>query len=167
MVVCIGFTNVGSLLGRYKVAAVGFGFSFWLHQGRIPRRMCRFYLLLAGAPKDEGDGLCGAPLLHPLDSTSSPRGYPLRRGILAAAVDRNLGFRYPVQVDNPQFRIWFGYLCSGCGRLRFSRVVGLVSFVFHYWGDGLFVPAVTWGLAVVYRWICADREWVGNMADEG
>ena len=31
-----------------------------------------------------------------LDSTSSPRGYPLRRGILAAAVDRDLGIRYPV-----------------------------------------------------------------------
>ena len=26
------------------------------------------------APKDEGDGLCGAPLLYPLDSNSSPRG---------------------------------------------------------------------------------------------
>ena len=87
-----------------------------------------------------------------MDSTSSPRRNPLRRGISAAAVDRDLGFRYPVQVDNPQFRIWFGYLCSGCDRSRFSRVVGLGAFVFHYWGDGLFVPAVTWGLAMVYRW---------------
>ena len=39
-----------------------------------------------------------------------------------------------------QFRIWFSYLCSGLGRSRFSRVVGLVSFVFHYWGrDRLFL----------------------------
>ena len=29
------------------------------------------------------------------------------------------------------------------------------------------MPAATWGFAMVYRWICADREWVGNMADEG
>ena len=129
--------------------------------------MCRFYLFLAGAPEDEGEGLCGAPLLHPLDSTSSPRRNPLRRGISAAAVDRDLGFRYPVQVDNPQFRIWFGYLCSGCDRSRFSRGVGLVSFVFHYWGDGLFVPAATVGWAMVYRWICADREWSVNMEDNG
>ena len=66
-----------------------------------------------------------------------------------------------------QFRILFGYLGSGCDRLRFNRVVGLGAFVFHYWGEGLFVPAATWGLAIIFRWICADREWVGNMADEG
>ncbi len=97
----------------YKETALGFGCLFWLHQGGIPHRMCRFYLLLAGAPKDEGEGLCGASLLHPLDSTSSPRGNPLRRGIFAAAVDRDIGFRYPVQIAYPQFRIWFGCLCSG------------------------------------------------------
>ena len=74
----------------------------------------------------------------------------------AAAVDRDLGFRYPVQIFNPHFDISFGYLCSGCDRLRFSRVVGLISFVFHYWGEGLFVPAATWGWAIIFRWICAQ-----------
>ena len=45
-----------------------------------------------------------------------------------------------MQIDNPQFRILFSYLCSGWYRSRFSRVVGLVSHVFHYWGrDRLFV----------------------------
>ena len=29
------------------VATFGFGFSFWLHQGRIPHRMCRFHCCLA------------------------------------------------------------------------------------------------------------------------
>ena len=29
------------------------------------------------------------------------------------------------------------------------------------------MPAATWGFAMVYRRITADREWVGNMADEG
>ena len=47
-----------------------------------------------------------------------------------------MGSLYPVQVDNRQFRILFGCLCSGLDRSRFSRVVGLVSFVFHYWGIG-------------------------------
>ena len=47
----------------------------------------------------------------------------------------NLGSLYPVQIDNPQFRIWFGCLCSGWYRSRFSRVVGLWSHVFHYWGE--------------------------------
>ena len=72
----------------------------------------------------------------------------------------NLGSLYPVQIDNRQFRIWFCFLCSGWYRSRFSRVVGLVSHVFHYWGDRSFVPAATVGLAMVYSWICADREWV-------
>ena len=100
---------------------MGLWFLFWLHQGRIPHRTCRFYLLLAGAPKDEGEGLCGAPLLHPLDSTSSPRGCPLRRGISAAAVDRDIVSCIQVQVVTPQFRILFGYLCSGLDRSRFNR----------------------------------------------
>ena len=74
-------------------------------------------------------------------------------------------YRIPVSgaIDNPQFRIWFGFLCSGYGRSRFSGVVGLVSFVFHYWGEGAFVPAATVGFAMVFRRICADREWVVSL----
>ena len=67
---------------------------------------------------------------------------------------------YSSAVVTPQFRILYSYLCSGLYRLRFSWVVGLVSHVFHYWGEGLFVPAATCGFAIVYSWICADREWV-------
>ena len=52
-----------------------------------------------------------------------------------------------MQVAHPQFRILFGFLCSGYDLSRFSRVVGLVSFVFHYWVDGSFVPAATCGFA--------------------
>ena len=79
-----------------------------------------------------------------LDSTSSPQGNPLRRGITAAA---GLGqYWNPVSgaIVNPQFPILFGCLCSGWYRSRFSRGVGLCSHVFHYWGEGLFVPAATW-----------------------
>ena len=70
-----------------------------------------------------------------LSNTSpDPWGNPLRRGISAAAVYANIGFLYPVQVVYRQFRMLCSYLCSGWYRSRFSRVVGLVSFVFHYWG---------------------------------
>ena len=31
----------------YKESALFFDFSFWLHQGRIPHRMCRFHCCLA------------------------------------------------------------------------------------------------------------------------
>ena len=149
------------------VAAFGFGFSFWLHQGRIPRHTCRFYLLLAGAPKDEGDGLCGAPLLHPLDSTSSPRGNPLRRGILAAAVDRDFGFRYPVQIFNSHFDISFGCFVIGSVSFAFQSGCWAWDVRFSLLGEGLFVPAATWGWATIFRWITADREWVVNTVDEG
>ncbi|MDD7774758.1 MAG: hypothetical protein PT954_10155, partial [Eubacteriales bacterium] len=93
------------------------------------------YILFAprgGGWKETGD--CDPLSLS--NTSPDPLGDPLRRGITAAAVDRDFGFRYPVQIFNPHFDISFGYLCSGCDRLRFSRVVGLISFVFHYWGRG-------------------------------
>ena len=69
-----------------------------------------------------------------LSNTSpDPWGNPLRRGILAAA---GLGqFRIPVSgaVVTRHVRILYSYLCSALYRSRFSRVVGLVSHVFHYW----------------------------------
>ena len=65
----------------------------------------------------------------------------------AAAVDRDIVSRIPVQIVYRQFRIWFGFLCSALYRSRFSRGVGLVSHVFHYWGDRSFVPAATWRFA--------------------
>ena len=64
---------------------------------------------------------------------------------LLPRVYTNTGNCIQVQVAYPQFRIWFGYLCSGLDRSRFSRGVGLWSFIFHYWGVGLFVPAATVG----------------------
>ena len=41
--------------------------------------------------------------------------------------------------------------------------VWLVSFVFHYWWDRLFVPAATVGFAMVFRRICADRDWIDSL----
>ena len=96
--------------------------------------MCRFYLLLAGAPKDEGEGLCGAPLLHPLDSTSSPRGNPLRRGILAAAVDRDLGSLYPVQTVHPHFDVVFGCFVFGLKLFAFQKITPGICLSFFIGG---------------------------------
>ena len=55
-------------------------------------------------------------------------------------------------------------LCSALYRSRFSRVAQLVSLVFHYWGDGLFVPAATLGFAMDIRRITADRAISSNFA---
>ena len=105
-----GFTR-----GEYHVIRVDFIVALRRTKGR-GRRTLR-------SPPSPSSGL---HLIHP--------GNPLRQGILAAAVDRDIGIWYPVQVAYPQFRILYSYLCSGLGRSRFSWVVGLESFVFHYWG---------------------------------
>ena len=156
----------GVLRGRYKVAAAGFGFSFWLHQGRIPHRYCRFHCCLAAhqrtRKKDSAE-----PSFPILWTPPHPPGVIRCGGVfwlprLTGISDSGIRCRFLI----PTSIYRLGALCSGCGRLRFSRVVGLVSFVFHWWGRS-FVPAGTWGLAMVFRRICADREWVGNMADNG
>ena len=38
-----------------------------------------------------------------------------------------------------------------------ENLVGLWAFVFHWWWEGLFVPAATWRFAVDMRRITADR----------
>ena len=133
-----GFTR-----GEYHVIRVDFIVALRRTRGR-GRRTLR-------SPPSPSSGL---HLIHP--------ECPLRRGISAAAVYTNLGSCIQVQVAYPQFRMLCNYLCSGLYRSRFSRVVGLRSFVFHYWGEGLFVPAATVGLAMAFRRICADRGWVDN-----
>ncbi len=101
-----------------------FGFSFWLHQGRIPHRTCRFHCCLAAHQRTKEMDSAGVPLLYPLDSNSSPWGYPLRRGTLAAAVDRDLGFRYPVLSLLPSSE----FCAAICVRLCIARVsVGLLG----------------------------------------
>ena len=54
----------------------------------------------------------GLHLIHP--------GYPLRRGISAAAVDRDIGFRCPVQVDHRHFDVVFGCYVFGLKSLAFQ-----------------------------------------------
>ena len=105
----------------YKETALFLGLSFWLHQGRIPRCMCRFYLLLAGAVGKRQGIAIPYPSPTPL---LTPFGDPLRRGILAAAVDRDFGFRYPVLLLLPSSE----YCLAICVRLCIVRVsVGLLG----------------------------------------
>ena len=78
----------------------------------------------------------------------------------------NLGSRYPVLSLLPSSE----YCLAICVRAVVACVsAGLLGFnrSFFIGGGRSFVPAATWGFAVVYRWITADRDWVGNMADEG
>ena len=123
---CIGFTNE-----EYLIALVDFIVALRRTKGRR-RRTLR-------SPSPPWNHACVVQWTPP------PHPGVIRCGgaYLLPRAYTNLGFWYPVQVAYPQFRIWFCYLCSGWYRSRFSRVVGLWSFVFHYWGDRLFVPAAT------------------------
>ena len=131
----------------YKESALGLYRFFLFLQCGIPHRTCRFYCCLAAhqrtKEKDSAEPLSSILWTPP----PHPGGIRCGGAYLLPRAWGNLGSCIPVQVAHPQFRILFGCLCSGLDRSRFSRVVGLVSFVFHYWGERLFVPAATCGFA--------------------
>ena len=56
----------------------------------------------------------GLHLIHP--------GDPLRRGTLAAAVDRDIGSLFPVQIVNPHFDVMFECFVFGLGSLAFQKI---------------------------------------------
>ena len=120
----------------YKESTLFFDFSFWLHQGRIPRHTCRFYCCLAAhqrtRKKDSAEP--SFPILwtppHP------PGGIRCGGAYLLPRAWDNLGFRYPVLSLLPSSE----FCAAICVRLCIARVsvnfAGLVSFVFHYWEVG-------------------------------
>ena len=110
----------------YKETAFGFGCLFWFHQGRIPRHTCRFNCCLAAhqrtKEKDSAEPLSSILWTPPPHSG----GYPLRRGTLAAAADRDIVSLFPVQTVCPHFDISFGCFVFGLGLFAFQKIsVGL------------------------------------------
>ena len=107
----------------YKESAFGLWFLFWLHQGGIPRHMCRFYLLLAGAVEERQGISIPYPSPTPL---LTPLGIRCGGAFWLPRVDTNLGFRYPVQVVCRHFDMVFGCLVFGLRSLAFQKItVGL------------------------------------------
>ena len=101
----------------YKGAAFCCDCLYWFHQWRIPRHTCRFYLLLAGAVEERQGIAIPYPSPTPL---LTPLGNPLRRGISAAAVDRDIGSCIQVQTVCPHFDVVFGCLVFGLGLFAFQ-----------------------------------------------
>ena len=95
-IVCIAFLNA-----EYLIALVDFIIALRRTKGR------RRWTLRSPSPPSSG--------LHLLTP-----GYPLRRGMTAAAADRDIGSLYPVQVAYPHFDISFGCLVFGLGSLAFQ-----------------------------------------------
>ena len=87
-----------------------------------------------------------------VDSTSSLRGNPLRRGILAAAVDRDLGSLCPVLSLLPSSEYSFT-ICVRAGIVRVSvGLLGLGRTFFIIGGVGRLFLRLRVGFAMVYRW---------------
>ncbi len=129
----------------YKVTEFGFGFFFWLHQGGIPRCTWGFYCCLAAHQRTGTAGFANPPFpilwtltLPPGESAAA--GHDCCRGLGAILY---AAFRCRSLVPNSEFG------AAGCVRLGIARVsedfARHISFVFHYWWDGLFVSAATWG----------------------
>ena len=84
--------------------------------------MCRFHCCLAAhqrtRKKDSAE-----PSFPILWTPPHPPGV-IRCGgkMYAAAADRDIGSLYPVQIDNPHFRIWFGCFVFGLGLLAFQKI---------------------------------------------
>ena len=97
-VVCFAFFNE-----EYLIALVDFIVALRRTKGR-GRRTLR-------SPPSPSSGL---HLIHP--------GYPLRRGTLAAAVDRDIGSLYPVQTVCPHFDVSFWCLVFGLRSLAFQKI---------------------------------------------
>ena len=143
----------------YKESTFGLDCYFWFHQGMNTTSYVGILLLLAGAPKDRDGGICESPLPYPKHACvvnwtlTLP---PNHAGVVQG--DRCGGILLLPRVCYP-----FRQLISGANRsspvrnlvqlavfgpvsLTFQKILlGLRSFVFHYWLDGLFVPAATWG----------------------
>ena len=97
-IVCIGFFNE-----EYLIALVDFIVALRRTKGR------RRWTLRSPSPPSSG--------LHLLTP-----GCPLRRGISAAAVDRDIGSLYPVQIAHPHFDVVFGGIVFGLGLFAFQKI---------------------------------------------
>ena len=128
----------------------------------IPHRSCRFYCCLAAhqrtRKKDSAEP--SFPILwtppHP-PGGSAAAGHIGCRGLCQ--------FRIPVsgagRLSPLQHDVWL--LCVRAWTVRVSgNHVGLWTFVFHWWWEGLFVPAATVGFAINIRRITADRDISSN-----
>ena len=143
----------------YKESTLFFDCFYWLHQCLNTTSYVGILLLPCGAPEDKGDGLCGAPLLYPLDSNSSPRGIRCGGAYWLPRVWDHIGSLYPVLSLLPNSE--YGLVI--CVRLCIVRVsvgvLGLYRSFFIIGGRGCSYLRLRGVFAMVFRRICADRDW--------
>ena len=139
-IVCIGFLNA-----EYHIVCVDFIVALRRTKGR-GRRTLR-------SPPSPSSGL---HLIHPGLSAAAgkcrlPRAY------------RDIGFRYPVQVDHPHFDISFGCFVFGLGLFAFQKITLGICLSFFIIGgvDRLFLRLrVVWLYTLVGFALTAGRSFV-------
>ena len=83
---------------------------------------------------------------------------------MAAAVDRNIGFRHPVQIFNPHFDISFGCFVFGLGLFAFQSIsLGFGRTFFIIGGVDRLCLRLRGVFAMFFRRICADRDWIVSL----
>ena len=110
------------------------------------------FIAPCGGTIERGERDLRIPFSPPSGLPPSFLGESLRRDIIAAA---GL-YQYWCPVSGAdclsplRFFVWV--LCVRVWTVRVSEdFVGHISHVFHWWWDGLFVSAATWGVAVAFR----------------
>ena len=147
----------------YKESTLGFGCSFWLHQGGIPRCTWGFYCCLAAHQRTGTAGFANPsfPILWTLT-------LPTLGGIRCGGACRLPRACDPFSqlnsgaIATPQFGIWCSCLCSARYRTRFSRfrwVFGRSFFIIG--GMVCSFLRLREVFAKIFRRICANRGWVG------
>ena len=85
---------------------------------------------------------------------------------MAAAVDRDIGFRYPVQIFNPHFDVSFGCLVFGLRSLAFQKItVGFGLSFFIGGGMDCSFLRLRWVLPWSIVRITADRDISSNFVE--
>ena len=79
---------------------------------------------------------------------------------MAAAVDRDIGSLYPVQIVNPHFDISFGCFVFGLKLFAFQKItLGICLSFFIIGGGDRSYLRLRGVFAMFFRRICADRDW--------
>ena len=118
MFVYLGFTRGDlSLLWIDKVCGVILAILFWLHQGEY-HIVCVDFIFSSRGRLERDRGFANPLSLS--NTSPDPWGNPLRRGISAAAVDRDIGSLYPVQTVCLHFDVSIGCLVFGLGLFAFQ-----------------------------------------------
>ena len=147
----------------YKESTLFFDFSFWLHQGRIPRHTCRFYCCLAAHQRTRKKDSAEPSFPIPWTPPHPPGGIRCGGAYLLPRAWGNIGSCIPVLPFIPSSEFYLA-VCVRAGIVRVSvGLLGLYRTFFIIGGIGRSCLRLRGVFAMFFRRICADREWIVSL----